>query len=325
MAGQQRLAPRALWAVYGVLVCFIFSLGVFEVGLRLIGEVNAGHSATDSAERRLSDFETETRVAWMLCFWTWNIFSLLTLPLYWHLYIRETPNVHLPERASVPQELKGRFKYGLFDCLEEGRTFACFCCCTPCAVSDLWYRAGWLHAGLGRTAEGSDTHHQCPGWPFLAGAGLFQFGVECVPCFVPLVGSTLRGGIGWIKKESGGGLGNITPIRELFEIPNEGLKDFIIDALTWCFCTACAGTQEYRQVMDALNSGHAAQMPAQQHMLFAPAIGQPMQPIAQPVHAGVVPGVVVPAQPVHAGVVPAVVVPARATNELEPEPVLQAG
>ncbi|CAE8686400.1 unnamed protein product [Polarella glacialis] len=35
---------------------------------------------------------------------------------YWCLYIRPDPLTFIPARAVVPDDLKGRWKYGLFDC-----------------------------------------------------------------------------------------------------------------------------------------------------------------------------------------------------------------
>mmetsp|Transcript_146903 Transcript_146903/g.372810 ORF Transcript_146903/g.372810 Transcript_146903/m.372810 type:complete len:328 (-) Transcript_146903:175-1158(-) len=318
MVGKGSLGPRLLGATCSLLVFGVFVLGLVEVGLTLTGVAGAGHDVFESAARRLKSGADEHRELrewddeWEDDDWEetsseaeqWKILShliqlglmvviciaeCLALLCHWNLFIRPKPNLYIPARPVVPQDLKGSFKYDLFDCFGACGTFCCFTWCGPCMVADLWYRAGWLHAALGSMAQGSDTG-SCPGWPFFAGVGAYCIAQDAIGCCMPCAFAVLRGGIGFVDGGDGG-LGEITPHRKLFEIPHDGAGTFCMDTLTWCCCGACAGTQEYRQIMDLLNRGPIQQMPMQHPQVIASVVGQPVQvgqvvQVGQPIQSG---------------------------------------
>lgn len=171
------------------------------------------------------------------------------LLLHWCLFIKPSPAKYLPILAGVPSDLQGKFKYGLFDCCGDLGTCCCFAWCPSCMMADYWYRAGWLHAAFG------DQQLACPGWQWCMGVVSYSCGRHmasfCFPCCL----SVLRGGPDVSGQGSGGKLGDIVPFRTRFGIEHHGFGTFVGDCCTWCWCSSCAGTQEYRQVMDLLDRG----------------------------------------------------------------------
>lgn len=309
MAGRAGLGPRILGTACSLLVFSIFIIGIVEVSLTLDGVITVGHGVFESAARRLGgdhdhehehdsraseDYKLDNEDAEM-----WRLYGNLiqlgvmigicfieicALICHWNMFIKPKPNLYVPVRAVVPQDLKRDFKYGLFDCFGDCGTCCCFTWCPACMLSDLWYRAGWLHAALGSSATHADTG-SCPGWPFFAGVGMYCVAQDSIGCCMPCVHAVLRGGIGWVDGGDGG-LGEITPHRKLFEIPHDGFGTFFIDTCIWCWCGACAGTQEYRQIMELLNRGPVQQMPLQHSpQVIAAVVGQPVQ-VGQVVQVG---------------------------------------
>jgi len=183
--------------------------------------------------------------------------------LYWHMYIRGTPDRYVPLRVVVPDDLKGNWAHGMCECLQAPGTCLCFTFCHSCAIADLWYRAGWVHGVLGRSAQQSPCGSccgGCPGWQYFVGVlGVaFLYSVECcTPCGLAI----LRGGARFIDGGDGG-MTNVEDHRKRFDLPHEGWSTFCGDCCLWFFCGPCLGTQEWRQISDLLGRGDLQQAPA---------------------------------------------------------------
>lgn len=208
------------------------------------------------------------------------VISCLTCYIHWSCYIKPTPDKYVPRHVVMPEQLTGSFKYGAFDCFSELGTCCCFTWCTSCMMADLWYRAGWLHASMGTPGPKFNSYDaSCPGWRWFLGAGGHCCLVDVAGCFTPCFIAALRGGVGFIDGGDGG-LGDVTPFRQMFRIvPHGGFSTFCSDCCLICWCGPCAGTQEYRQVMAALDAGPLE--------VRSPAAAPPgAQIVGQPVYAG---------------------------------------
>jgi len=187
-------------------------------------------------------------VFFIICVW-----GVIGTGCHWACYIKPTPEKYIPQNAVIPADLKGKWAYGVFECFGACGTFCCFLWCPSCAVSDLWYRAGWLHQMMGGSAENSSMS-SCPGWQFVLGVGLHLFVQELAGCFVCCLWSVGRGGMRWIDGSTGGTSG-IDDHRLRFALPHDGFITFCCDSFLWACCGACVGTQEYRQIMAVLERG----------------------------------------------------------------------
>jgi len=168
--------------------------------------------------------------------------------VYYSCFIKPTADKYIPRNAIIPQDLKGQWAHGTFDCSGDCGTFWCFACCQPCAVADMWYRAGWLHILL----EGM----QCgmAGWQWFAGVCGFCVMVDFAGCCFPCIMAALRGGVGFVDGGDGGS-DDLVPLKKMFGMQQGGWGDFFVDCCCWFYCDPCIGTQEYRQIMAALNRG----------------------------------------------------------------------
>lgn len=180
----------------------------------------------------------------------YGIVSAITAWIYWSLYIKPEPNKYIPQRAIIPDDLKGRFTYELCDCCSAGvGLFCCFLMCPGCAITDLWYRAGHLHALIGGEINNPSAEQCCPGWYFFAGLCgwcLLQ-DTGCAPCLYGVLRSGFPG--------SDSDMGGIESHHKRFGMPGGDCNLFCSSCCLWCWCGICAGIQEYRQIMDALNRG----------------------------------------------------------------------
>lgn len=204
------------------------------------------------------------------------IFQAVGLYIYWRSYVRHSATKFVPPNAMTPADMMGRWAYGEFDCCSAMSTFWCFLFCHICSVSDLWYRAGFVHGIMEPGQENPCTCCEpCPGWPYFIGGCLYFFveGCGCLPC----MGAFLRGGVRWID---GGNGGMDTPdLRLRFGIPNDGFCTFFSDCCCWAWCGPCLGTQEYRQIMALLDRGQLATVQAS-------VVGAPVQVVmGSPVQA----------------------------------------
>jgi len=207
------------------------------------------------------------------------IIYLFGMWLYWKSYIKPTHEVFLPKYAVVPDHLKGSFKYDLCsfnDDRDSCRTCLCFAFCPSCMISDYWYRAGHLPSMLG-----TDIVCNCPGWQWVAGVLAYAFLSESFGCCLLCAFAATRNGVDFITGRDpnltqDGGLDGVVPHRVRFGIKTEGCNTFCIDCCTWCWCMSCAGTQEYRQIMDIFKAGPVQTAPPA--MAGGPAVvGQPIQ------------------------------------------------
>eukprot|EP00931_Biecheleriopsis_adriatica_P025676 TRINITY_DN15698_c0_g1_i2.p1 TRINITY_DN15698_c0_g1~~TRINITY_DN15698_c0_g1_i2.p1 ORF type:complete len:305 (+),score=45.89 TRINITY_DN15698_c0_g1_i2:103-1017(+) len=185
-----------------------------------------------------------------------GLVSLISSLVYWCCYMKPTPGKFIPKGAIVPDDLKGSWKYGLFDCFGDCGTCLCFLFCQPCSMSDLWYRSGWIHALMSdESPEMARAGGSCPAWQFFVGCCGFCLLTDAASCCYPCALAVLTGGIAFLDSGSGGKLGEIVPTRLRFSLPNFGCNTFCEDCCSWCWCFPCQGTREYRQVMDLLNRG----------------------------------------------------------------------
>lgn len=188
----------------------------------------------------------------------WCALNCTVLYCHWSKYIKPSPNKYIPVRAIVPDDLKGNWKYGMFECFGELGTCCCFSFFPACMWGDFWYRAGWLHASFDESSNqkfgDKPLDELCPGWLFFLGCFGWCAMNDFVACFTPCVYAAGRSGIAFIDGGDGG-LGKIVPMTKRFGLPNAGLSTFITDCCLYCWCSPCAATQEYRQVMALLDRG----------------------------------------------------------------------
>jgi len=287
-----------LGAASGFISVVIFAFGLVEFCM-LVGAVIGGDRLPMEGRRLYGDYYSTSSTsddweqvddgpgqAW---YWLEVVIQLtlfvgiclvwrLALFCHWSMFIKPSPTKYVPLNAVVPEDLKGQWKYGVFECCGDLGTCCCFCWCEPCMVSDLWYRSGWLHAAAG--VEASDSSGgSCPGGLFYMGVGGYCLVLNCFGCCLPCGLAVLRGG-------AQGRLGNIVPHQQRFDIPHFGISTFAMDTLLWCFCRPCVGTQEYRQVMALLERGPAQQMAAESQHVEEVLVGAPVQvsPATQPAH-----------------------------------------
>lgn len=268
--------------VHAVIICILADCLVWATSL-LLGsavDVSAGNAARSLAEEAESRTD---RVADRWSEWAWLIeigiavvvfvVEIAVLLLYWCCFIKPTADKYIPTSAVIPADLKNRWLYGIFDCCSEALgTCLCFTFFPVCASSDLWYRAGWIHATLDGELEPSHERavQCCPGWQFFVGCCGFLAVQEVAPCCFPCLSAALRGGV----PGQHGDLGLIVDHTKRFELPNEGWSTFWHDCCCHCLCGPCVNTQEYRQVMAVLDRGaHTAQA--------ATVVGQPVTVVGQ--------------------------------------------
>eukprot|EP00437_Effrenium_voratum_P058598 CAMPEP_0181507656 /NCGR_PEP_ID=MMETSP1110-20121109/59276_1 /TAXON_ID=174948 /ORGANISM="Symbiodinium sp., Strain CCMP421" /LENGTH=226 /DNA_ID=CAMNT_0023636859 /DNA_START=177 /DNA_END=857 /DNA_ORIENTATION=- len=180
---------------------------------------------------------------------------LLPIPIswvYWVCYIRHTHERVIPGNVIVPEDLKGSWKYGLFDGTSCG-TCLCFVFCAWCSIGDLWYRSGHVHATLNRPT--SAPHDGCcPGWEFFVGCCGCCMLAEMADCVAPCVLASLTGGLGFLNPDvPSNQMGSVVPFRTRFGLHHNGWGTFCNDCCAWCFCFPCQGAREYRQVQDLLS------------------------------------------------------------------------
>lgn len=199
--------------------------------------------------------------------------QLVGLWCYHRCYIRDTATRYIPQHAVTPPDMMGHWAFGEFDCFGEMGTCCCFLWCNICAISDLWYRAGFIH-GITDPENPCSCCGDVPGWQYFVGGFLFMaaqfFG--CLPCLAAF----FRGGARWVDQGNGG---MDTPdLRQRFGIKNDGFSTFCNDCLLWCCCGVCLGTQEYRQVMKLLDSGPLAiHSPPEGYTVHGNVVGAPVQ------------------------------------------------
>lgn len=177
-------------------------------------------------------------------------FYIIMLFLYFYLYIKPVPERYLPNNAIIPADLQGRWNFGIFDCFGDCGTCLCFLFCSPCAIGDLWYRAGWVHQTLGGQSFGI----KMPGWEWFAAVLSNVFLASWAGCCMPCFYAVLRGGVGFIDGSDDEGM-QIKPLRKMFGIPHTGWGTYFEDCCCYCWCGACVATQEYRQVMQVFAHG----------------------------------------------------------------------
>jgi len=261
---SQQLRPGAkLGMIFGGLFFSLWSLLILwgVVGAALEASQLAHSYLAGGSARRMqeSDFEwdweahkTESEI----CGLSILIFDLLIVFLYYRFYIKPTFTKFIPKNAVIPQDLMGRFKYDVFDCRGDCGTFCCFLWCAGCTMSDLWYRAGWIHTTF------RDEHCDCDGWQYFAGVfgyqifnGLLGHVDGCFPCLF----AALRNGCGCMNKDRGHeGIGDFMTTKQMFGLPPPTCSDFAKDCCLYCWCEPCVATQEYRQVMAVLERGPPA-------------------------------------------------------------------
>ncbi|CAE8594628.1 unnamed protein product [Polarella glacialis] len=200
---------------------------------------------------------------------------------YWCLYIKPDPLTFTPARAVVPDDLKGRWKYGLFDCCGAPGTFCCFTFCMPCSVVDLWCRAGWIHAATSSSSagQGSSSNGPFTGFQYFIGvAAYWIFQSIGNLCCMPVLFAFLRGGASFVDGSNGGM--DFESHHERFAIPHFGFSTFCSDCCGWCWCGPCMGTQEYRQVMELLKRGPVQVQAPQMPMIVGMPVQVPMVTVA---------------------------------------------
>jgi len=239
-------------------------LALFQVELayHVFGLAGAGHSAVSrrlqqghQTHQQSQQMDSDTQMTILLVDFVFRLVVLLVLLvvdilvmlLYWKMYITPTPDRYLRPTTIVPEDMKGKWQFDAFDCCGDIGTCCCATWCPSCLVSDLWYRAGFLHA----VTKGM-SFNSCVGWQWFAGLfGMIlgaQLGGACLPCFF----GVLRGGASCVDGGDGG-LGEIIPHRKRFSIAHDGWSTFFKDCCLWCWCHPCAATQEYRQVTALLD------------------------------------------------------------------------
>lgn len=208
------------------------------------------------------------------------VVEISVLVLYWCCYIKNTPEKYIPPNAVVPADLKGRWLHGIFDCTGACGTCLCFTFFPVCAMADLWYRAGWVHAMMHgeMQREQQQATACCPGFEyFLACCGYMLLQeTGCTPCAL----AVLRGGMPSDNRE---GLGIIVDHTRRFQLPHAGFSTFCEDCCLHCWCGPCAATQEYRQVKAVIDRGIqvAAPIPLVGQIAVATVVGQPVQVVGE--------------------------------------------
>lgn len=169
---------------------------------------------------------------------------------FYHYFRCIVPTQHqfIPRDAVISPDLQGGWKFGLFDCFSDLKACCGFCWCQPCFMAELWFRAGHIH-------QQTDIPANNPGQAWLYGLIVQALAtyIGLGECMVFLY-TVFRGGV------PGSDPPTLIPLRKRFYMPHDGWSTFCGDCCTWCCCPVCAGTQEYRQVMELLRRG-----PVQQH------------------------------------------------------------
>lgn len=199
---------------------------------------------------------------------------------YWACYIKPTAGKFLPRDVVVPEDMKGQWAHSLWDCCSAPGICLCHTVCTPCAVAELWYRAGWIHTALESSAAGS-AQGRCPGWPWFVGVCAWCIAGGVAPGCMPCGYAALRGGLRWVGNGDGG-FGEIEDHRKRFGLPHEGLNTFCEDCCLWCLCAPCAATQEHRQVMALLDRGELTAAPPVPTHVVGQVVGAPVE-VCRPV------------------------------------------
>jgi Cys-rich protein (TIGR01571 family) len=171
------------------------------------------------------------------------VVDLIALYVYYSKYIKPTFTSYLRPDTVVPQDLQGKWMFGLCDWSGDMGTCCCFTFFPACTFADLWYRAGMIHAFAGDGSASVD------GWQWFVGILGWSLLVESG--FEPCLFAVIRGGVGWITKDEQ--IGGAIPMRKRFNIPHNGFSTFIEDCCVACWCYPCMGTQEFRQVQAVLD------------------------------------------------------------------------
>lgn len=189
--------------------------------------------------------------------------------LYYYCRIRSTPDRWIRVATPVPPDVKGKWKYGLF---ELGNVFDCIrvCCCVEWAISENWFRSGWTQQVLGET--------QSPLCLFIGG-GFGSYLLTILPCGLTITGTVMRNG----SICATDGVCNGMPTHALRFDLQDWSGNLLTDFLTWLCCACCATVQEGRQVEAALDSleagGGQPLAPAPQVQMIQP---PPALPTIQP-------------------------------------------
>jgi len=208
------------------------------------------------------------------------ILEALTFWCYWRIVIMPTAEKYLPARVIVPQDLKGKWAYPLFDCCANPGRCCCHIFCPACTQAEVWYRMGFMHTISKQIDVPRPMAECCPGWEFCAGVLSWCFIEDTFPCCSCCGWAVIRGGMGWAVNDNGGsGLGELVDHRTRFEIPHAGFNTFLSDCCIWCWCAPCANVQEYRQIMALLNRSPLEVAPPPVPAM----VGVPVQVVGQPI------------------------------------------
>lgn len=165
------------------------------------------------------------------------IFSIV----YWYLRIRPTPQRILGKSDRVPDELVGKFRFGILDFADNLLECCGFFWCPLQFVSEFFYRMGLLHSGNDKPS-GSGAEAGCR-W---AGAML---------AFIFL--GFFTGGLLFFLLAVAGRMA----IMDRFGMPDE-CADCCLGCLLCWFCPCLVFAQDYGQLKSALASlDHAEQVP----------------------------------------------------------------
>merc|ERR1719203_2132905 len=116
--------------------------------------LEVGQYVAVAAEQRGSNLAYE-----QLWFFLFVLLQLILACVYWRYFIKPTAERYLSQNTVVPEQLKGRWQYELFDCFSDLGTCCCFVFCHPCKVADLWYRSGWVHAVMGSNVTSCKAYY----------------------------------------------------------------------------------------------------------------------------------------------------------------------
>lgn len=237
----------------------------FRHQMRSRGELGSDRDFLPKDSKRqlqIDDYDSdwEAEYGWLrhlngaILFAFWLIIACVSLPvawIYWKLYIYPTHEKYLTPGMIMPQELMGRFKYGLFDCSGDCGMCMCLFFCQWCAFGEFFYRAGHTHAISGNSTA---PIQGCHGWQFFLGCcGCCLLG-EALGWCSPCVMAALTSGLGWLNHEGGGrsGMGSIITFRERFGLVAPDCNAFCCDCCAWMWCFPCQATREWQQINDAL-------------------------------------------------------------------------